>query len=114
MHDLMTNELVSQVTASAVVVAFINYLKKAAWIPFINANSLWVNRLVALLAAIATSIGLHWTFDAQAGSLTITGLTAMGILGSGWEVAKSYAMQHILYLQTRAAKVTDTGAGAGQ
>ena len=92
-----TNELLSQISASAVVVALLNHLKQSAWVPFINANSKWVNRLVAGVFAVATSLGMHFSFDADIGTLTVTGLTAAGMAHSGWEVVKAYVVQHYMY-----------------
>lgn len=64
------NEIGYQVGVAVMAVHFINWLKDTKLIPFINAHSDVINRVVAFLAAIVGGLGMH--FAAQ-GDLTSGG-----------------------------------------
>lgn len=94
------NLILSQITGSALVVLLIQKLKSAKWVPFISQKSDGLNRLLAALGAMLSSIGVHATFDHSSGVLTITGLTLMGILTGIWHWGNSLALQELMYRGT--------------
>lgn len=93
----VTTELTSVVTAGAISVSVIQWLKNTKLIPFINHNSAALNRAVAWLMAFISAIGLHYTWDSGTGTLTLTGLTATAIGTTLWATIKSYAFQVLIY-----------------
>lgn len=87
----------STITASAMAVAIIQWMKNTKLIPFMDQHTDAINRLVAWIAATISAFGIHYNYDATAGTLTLTGLTAAGIGHSLWEVIRSYAFQILIY-----------------
>ena len=70
--------------------------KSIAWLPVdftTERLNLWASRLIALAAAV----GLHATFNPDAGTLIIDGLTVGGIMGAIGEYAKQLMLQQIFY-----------------
>jgi hypothetical protein len=88
---------VSQVTASATVVMLVQWLKTTKLVPFINAHSAGVNRVVAWAMATGTALGLHIAFDSSTHTLVVTGLSAAVILHGAWDVVQNIAMQELVY-----------------
>lgn len=93
----VTTELTSVVTAGAISVSIIQWLKNTKLVPFINHNSAALNRVVAWIAAFVSAVGLHYTWDSGTGTLTLTGLTATAIGTTLWATIKSYAFQVLIY-----------------
>jgi hypothetical protein len=92
--------VLTQLTASAMVVWILQQLKKAKTIPWVSVETDKLNRWLAVLGAALASIGIHYTFDHTAGVLTITGLTLTGILTGTWHWFQSYVVQEALYRAT--------------
>ena len=92
-----TELLTSQITAAYMASALMEWLKTQRWFPFVADNNPRLNRAFAMAAAFITSVGLHFTFDAQAGVLTVTGLTVANILHGLWGWVQQYALQQGLY-----------------
>lgn len=88
---------ISQIKVNGVASFVIQKLKdsKTPALAWINANTPWISRAVALVAAAATAVGLKWTY--AEGTLTITGLTATAIVTALWHVAQNYLFQHAWY-----------------
>lgn len=93
----MTNPAIDQLTISAVVVMAVQWLKTAKWMPFMQAHTDTVNRVVAWLGAAGTALGLHLVYDSTAHSLTLNGLVFASILHGGWDWIKSVAVQELIY-----------------
>lgn len=91
------NELTTHLVTGGVVVYAIQMLKRANWCTWIDADTTTLNRWIGVLAAAVTALGIHWTFDASAGQLVITGLTKAGITDAVWEFAKQYVLQQMVY-----------------
>lgn len=75
----------------------IQWMKNTKWFPVISADTAKLNRVLAVVASGITAFGIHHTFDASAGTLTITGLTLAGIYHGGWQWLRSYMVQEITY-----------------
>ena len=95
--DAMSNELVSTVTASAMSVAIIQWMKNTKYIPFMNQHSSAFNRFVGWVAAFLSATGIHYSFNHDTGTLTLTGLTAVALGHTVWDTTKSYAFQWLTY-----------------
>lgn len=94
----MEEPLIStQLTASAVVVWLIQYLKKAGWLTFMTDDTAVINRVVSALLALVTAAGIHYQFDTVAGVLTVTGLTISNGLHFIWAAIQQFVGQEILY-----------------
>lgn len=110
----VSTELPSLITTSAITVAAIQWLKNTKLIPFINQHSSTVNRVVGWTAAFITAAGLHYTWDANTGTLTLTNLHLMSILHAAGDTTKSYAFQWLIYkgiVQTPARDVAAVTEG---
>lgn len=92
-----TELLTSQLTAGYAMATLIEWLKKQAWFPFVAADNARLNRAFAMLASFIAAIGLHATFDSEAGVLTIVGLTLSNVLHTGWAWIQQYAIQQASY-----------------
>ena len=94
----METELItSQLTAGYACAALMEWLKKQSWFPFATVDNARLNRAFAMALAFATAVGLHFTFDSEAGVLTITGLTLANILHTGWAWIQQYALQQAAF-----------------
>jgi hypothetical protein len=91
------NEVLDTVTASAMSVAIVQWLKNTKLIPFMNQHSSGINRAVAWFMAFLSGTGIHYNFDHATGTLTLTGLTAMAIFHTAGDTIKSYALQWLVY-----------------
>lgn len=93
----MTDMVTTQITASALVVYGVELLKKSSWFPWIHRGSDAVNRTVAGTMAIATALGIHTKFDAEHGTLLITGLTLASVAHFGFDWLRSFVFQEMIY-----------------
>ncbi len=91
----------TQVSLSAISVAFIQWLKNSSLMPYMHAGSDWANRIVSFVLAAASALGIHmaWTAGSNAGdyTLTFTGLTVAGIALTGWAIVKSMVFNELIY-----------------
>ena len=89
----------TELAVNAIVVWLIQKLKlnKAGATKWMNENTPWVTRLIAAAAAGLTAIGIDWQFAADSGTLTVTGIDIATIGVLGWETAKNYVAQHLMY-----------------
>jgi hypothetical protein len=93
----MGEELLSQLTSSAVVIYAIEALKKSRWFPWLTAETTTVNRIAAVVGSLAAAVGIHYSYDMTAGALLITGLTPSGISHGIWHWAQQYAITQLAY-----------------
>lgn len=96
------DELGNQLGAAVVVSAFLEALKTSNKFRFLNVNdSAQWKAFVSFLAAFATTVGIHYTFDYNpeaGGVLTIALPTAPVLMHSTWDFAKQWAFQHFVYI----------------
>jgi hypothetical protein len=57
----------------------------------------WTKRAIALAAAFAGALGVHGSFDAAAGTLTVSGLLWPGIWTAVGDTIRQYAFQQFAY-----------------
>jgi hypothetical protein len=77
---------------------FLQWLKMHPKITLMSEDATrWANRRVAILLAVFSAIGVHTTFDATAGVLTVTGLTLPGIWTALGDAIRQYALQQFTY-----------------
>jgi hypothetical protein len=87
----------TQISAGAIAVFIIQLLKKWEAVPWISNLTPRVNRLVAIVGAFCSAIGVHVAYSSVQHTLLISGLTLTGILGMGWVWVKQFALQEWIY-----------------
>lgn len=102
---MIDSVVISHVTAAAVSVAFINWLKKSEWFPWITQEKARVMRAVALLTAAAASIGIAYTWDPAARLLSFHIPTLVAVVGMAVGYVKSFAIQELTYQATKKPNV---------
>jgi hypothetical protein len=101
---VMDGAFISQLTSAAVVVYLLQFLKKTVWyqrfatrLPIADAH---VHRVVSLLGAFISAIGVHIAFTGNAASGwqfagTIPPLAV--VLHSGWDLLQQFALNQLTY-----------------
>lgn len=110
----VSTELPALISTSAMSVAIIQWLKNTKYVPFVSQHTAGINRILGWGSAFLSSIGIHYTYDAHLGSLTITGLTLIAIFHAGLDASKSYAFNWLIYngmVKGRAADVSAVAEG---
>ena len=64
---------------------------------FAEQASFAAQRAMGIVIAVAASVGVGYTYDAHAGVLTITGLTAAGIGAVVVDALRQFVMQELIY-----------------
>lgn len=95
----MDQEFVSQATSAAVVVYSLRLLEY--WFPWMVTLPHQGKIVLAAVGAVVSAIGVHYTFDVEAGTLTVIGLTAAGLLHGTWHAIQQFAAQQILHDWTK-------------
>lgn len=90
------DQLSSTVTLSAVIVFVLQLAKNNKYIP-LHTGTDRANRIIAIALSGIAALGIHHTYDATAGVLTISGLTLDSILHGGFEWLRSFAVQEWMY-----------------
>jgi len=93
----MVNDFMSTITASTLAVSMIQWLKDTKYVPFINQHSATLNRVLSWAIAFFSGAGIHYTFNGDAGVLTVTGLSLGVIIHTLTITCKQYAAQWIIY-----------------
>ena len=100
MHEQFTDQL----SARAVIVFILQWLKNQSWFPWLSEKTDNLNRSVAVILSGLAAAGIHMTFDTEAGTLTVTGLTLATVVTGGWAWLKSYASQEMIYRIVKASR----------
>ena len=75
----------------------IELLKRLESIPFIHDQSRVINRWLGVIASGLATVGIGFTFDSQAGTLLITGLSLGTIAATVWQWFTQWALQQVIY-----------------
>ena len=92
-----TNLALSVFSSGVASVYIIELLKKSPLFPFITKHTVMLNRWIGVLASGVATLGVAFTFDAEAGSLLITGLTLTTIAHNLWHWFTQWAVQQFVY-----------------
>lgn len=84
-QELVNTTVTSQIASAAMIGYALNFLRQAKWFPWLGEHSKGVKYALTGLLSFVTALGIHYSFDATAGVLTIGGLHAASIMHSGWE-----------------------------
>ncbi len=93
----MESEVVSQFTSAAVIVYFLQMIKRSKFVPWLTMDTAKMNHLVAVALAFGTAIGIRVLFDQESGTLTVSGLTVTNVVSTGWHALQQYALQRVTY-----------------
>lgn len=93
-------QVLTQVHTGAVIVYLLQKIKTSKYFPWINAQSSRLNRWVAIIASAAAALGIHASFNHQAGVLTITGLTVASIAQFAGKWLQGFIYQELIYQAT--------------
>lgn len=110
----VSTELPALISTSAMSVAIIQWIKNTKYVPFVNQHTAGVNRLLGWGSAFCSAIGIHYSYDAHLGNLTITGLTLYAIVHAALDATKSYSFNWLIYngmIKGRAADVAAVAEG---
>ncbi len=76
----------------------LQWLKRKSWFTiFTEDSTVAIQRTVGILMALAGALGVHASFDREAGSLLITGLTTAGLWTAAIETARQWGIQQVAY-----------------
>lgn len=94
-----TSLLLSTGSTAVIASIILQALKNSKLVSFLGTGDQHANanRIVAALFALIASLGIHYSFDVNAGTLTITGLQAASVGHALWGWATQYAVQHLFY-----------------
>lgn len=93
----MDNQFATQLTWGGIVVYLIQWLKKTPLAPFISQYTDRLNRALAILASVLTSVGINWDFAATSGTLTITGLTLDHLAKFAFMCVQQFVIIEVIY-----------------
>lgn len=99
--------LTTQAVISGVTAYVLEAIKSWKWFPWFNDTlSSRAKTIVGLVAALATSLGVHASFDAAAagGTLILTGVGWSALAEHGYDAARAWFFQQVVY-----DKVIDQG-----
>jgi hypothetical protein len=102
------NQLSAQVVVSAVIVYVLQLAKKSPLVPWMTCETDTINRVVAVLAALCSSLGIHFSFNAAAGTLVIAGLSLANIGGFAWHWLTAFVSQQLIFQGTVRPKQLST------
>lgn len=75
----------------------LQWFKNASWLPFLNEFTDARVRLLSMVTALTTSVGIGFSYDATIGQLIVTGLTATSVLQLLFQAAVQFKLQETIY-----------------
>ena len=96
--------LADSVVYAAVANTLIGYLKKAKWFPWLNGTTFYLNRFAAITTALIATFGINYSHSYTSDgvlTITLTGLTLVGMLAGLKQFIVSYAIQQGSYHLTK-------------
>lgn len=92
--------LSTQLVLNAIAVFALQHLKSSKYFPWLTAETQKLNRIIAVVAAGLTSIGVHYSFDHTTGVLMITGLTVASLWQGLCNWVTSFISQQVIFKAT--------------
>lgn len=78
--------------------SFLEWIKRHPSLSVISERTAWgMQRLIGVLLAVATALGVHVAFDSQAGVLTVTGLMLPSMWQLGTESLRQFVFTEVTY-----------------
>lgn len=94
-ESMILQQFLTQATLSAWAVYFLNRF------PWFQAQMPKAKRAMAMIVSVGLSLGVHFTYDHQAGTLVITGLAVQSLLHHAWDAAQSFTLQEFFHQSTK-------------
>jgi hypothetical protein len=91
------NVVATQITLGMIGAGFLQYLKSAKYLPFINENSKAINHIILLATSAAGALGIHMQWDAGAHTLVISGLSVATVAAGAWVWGKQWCVQYLVH-----------------
>jgi hypothetical protein len=92
-----TPELAAHATSALAVVYAIEFLKtKVPWLP-ITADTKKINRVLSLILAALTTVGITWHYEPDAGRLIVENLTTANLWMAGGHLLQQFLLQQVAY-----------------
>jgi hypothetical protein len=101
------NIVVTHVTTAAVSVAFINWLKKSPWFPWITQERTNAMRVVAYVTAGIGTIGIRYAWNPSTRVLSFDIPTLSAMLGLLVAYVKGFAFQELAYQSTKRPNIAE-------
>lgn len=96
--DGSTSEWGSSVVWAFLSASFLEYLKRNQKFAMLSERTtFWTQRAIGVGLAVATAAGVHASFDAQAGVLTLSGLLWPSVWDGISESLRQFVHQEVLY-----------------
>lgn len=105
----LTRELPANLGAALALVPALEWLKRNKALGWINHETV---PLISIMAAALIAAGIHSSYDAAQGVVTITGLTGAGLAQAVLEIGKQYLGQHWVHSLYQAVEATKKIAAA--
>lgn len=101
--QVLTNQIAYGIIGNEVV----RWIKTTKLIPFINKQTFWLNRGVAMFVATISALGINYTYAYTPEgvlTLTFTGLTVAGVWHGFLQWVVAYGSQQLPYHLTRTSE----------
>lgn len=93
----METQAFQMVGAAAIIPYLIEGLKKASWFPWVNVATERLNQWLGILAALAVTAGIQYSWTAETRELLIVVPTLAAVVGILWNAAIQWGMQQFVY-----------------
>lgn len=104
--------ITSQLASAALLAYLLQWLKRTRLIPWVSEHTKGINYALTGIMSLLAAVGIHYNFDAAAGTLTIGGLHATTIAHGLWEWLKQWAFQQgaadMIFTKTAVKDATGT------
>jgi len=98
--------ILSTGTSAVIIALLVQWLKTAPWFPWLSTLPGYgrINLAVSAFLAALASFGVQFAYNAEAGTLIISGLTVAGLVSGAWHWLTQLAAQHVVYQAAVAPK----------
>jgi hypothetical protein len=95
------NIVLSTFTSSAVSVAFINWMKASKYFPWITKEKTTLLRILSIVAASASGVGINYLWNPVDHSIVVSGLTLANGGALLWALLRHFAMNETIFQATK-------------
>jgi hypothetical protein len=95
------NIVLSTFTSSAVSVAVINWLKASKYFPWITKEKTALLRIISIIAASASGVGINYLWNPVDHSIVVSGLTLANGGALLWALIRHFAMNETIFQATK-------------
>jgi hypothetical protein len=95
------NVLLTSFTISGITVAAINWLKRSKYFPWITKEKVALIRVLSVVVATATGVGITHVWSGADHSILIGGLTLANLWAFLWAITKQFTMNETIFQATK-------------